>query len=90
MSAMISVKARSPCRWCWPTGAVPKLNGLSGANAIEGGNSDDQALEKALGLITKYGSLKDTTARAEHYASIARDALAPLPDSAEKRQRFWK
>jgi octaprenyl-diphosphate synthase len=52
--------------------------------AIEGGKSDDQALEKALGLITKYGSLKDTTARAEHYASIARDALAPLPDSAEK------
>jgi octaprenyl-diphosphate synthase len=53
-------------------------------NAIEGGNSDDQALEKALGLIAKYGSLKDTTARAEHYASIARDALAPLPDSKEK------
>jgi octaprenyl-diphosphate synthase len=52
--------------------------------AIEGGKSDDQALEKAMGLITKYGSLKDTTARAEHYASIARDALAPLPDSAEK------
>ena len=52
--------------------------------AMEGGNSDDHALEKAMGLITKYGSLKDTTARAEHYASIARDALAPLPDSDEK------
>ncbi|MGJ8571823.1 MAG: polyprenyl synthetase family protein [Hoeflea sp.] len=52
--------------------------------AIEGGKSDEKALEKAMGLITKYGSLKDTTARAEHYASIARDALAPLPDSAEK------
>ena len=37
-----------------------------------------------MGLIAKYGSLKDTTARAEHYASIARDALAPLPDSEEK------
>jgi octaprenyl-diphosphate synthase len=52
--------------------------------AIEGGKNDDAALEKALGLITKYGSLKDTMARAEHYASIARDALAPLPDSDEK------
>jgi len=52
--------------------------------AIEGGQSDDQALEKAMGLIAKYGSLKDTTTRAEHYASIARDALAPLPDSEEK------
>jgi octaprenyl-diphosphate synthase len=52
--------------------------------AIEGGKNDDAALEKALGLITKYGGLKDTVARAEHYASIAHDALAPLADSDEK------
>ena len=52
--------------------------------SIETGDNDDQALEKAMGLITKYGSLKDTVARAEHYSSIARDALAPLPDSDEK------
>ncbi|MDF1606622.1 polyprenyl synthetase family protein [Hoeflea sp. YIM 152468] len=52
--------------------------------AIEGGISDEKALERALGLLTKYNCLKDTTARAEHYASIARDALAPLPETDEK------
>src|SRR5690606_20480145 len=53
-------------------------------DAIEGGQSDDAQLEKALGLLNKYGSLGDTIARAVHYGTIARDALAPLPDSAWK------
>ncbi|MGF0537087.1 polyprenyl synthetase family protein [Agrobacterium sp. ES01] len=53
-------------------------------DAIEGGNADDAQLEKALGLITKYGSLNDTIARALHYGTIARDALAPVPDGACK------
>jgi len=53
-------------------------------DAIEGGNSSDANLEKALGLITKYGTLNDTIARAVHYGTIARDALAPLPDTAWK------
>ena len=52
--------------------------------AIEGGKSDDQNLEKALGLITRYGGLTDTIARAQHYGTIARDALAPLPESPWK------
>ena len=52
--------------------------------AIEDGQNDDAALEKAMALITKYDCLPDTIARAEHYGSIARDALAPLPDSPEK------
>ena len=52
--------------------------------AIEGGKSDDQNLEKALGLITRYGGLSDTIARAQHYGTIARDALAPLPQSPWK------
>ncbi|MBW9115952.1 polyprenyl synthetase family protein [Rhizobium cauense] len=52
--------------------------------AIEGGESSDQNLEKALGLIAKYGTLNDTIARAVHYGTIARDALAPLPDTAWK------
>lgn len=47
--------------------------------AIEQGESSDENLEKALGLITKYDALKDTIARALHYGKIARDALAPLP-----------
>ncbi|KQV68447.1 polyprenyl synthetase family protein [Rhizobium sp. Root1220] len=53
-------------------------------DAIEGGNSSDQNLEKALGLITRYGTLNDTISRAVHYGTIARDALAPLPDTAWK------
>ncbi|PZM07770.1 polyprenyl synthetase family protein [Rhizobium tubonense] len=53
-------------------------------DAIEGGNSSDANLEKALGLITKYGALSDTISRAVHYGTIARDALAPLPDTPWK------
>ncbi|MGR9162288.1 polyprenyl synthetase family protein [Rhizobium leguminosarum] len=53
-------------------------------DAIEGGNSTDANLEKALGLITKYGTLSDTIGRAIHYGTIARDALAPLPDTVWK------
>jgi octaprenyl-diphosphate synthase len=52
--------------------------------AIEGGKNDDANLERAFGLITKYGSLTDTVARANHYGTIARDALAPLPASPWK------
>lgn len=52
--------------------------------AIEGGQSDDAQLEKAMGLITKYGGLSDTIARAVHYGKMARDALAPLPESDYK------
>lgn len=53
-------------------------------DAIEGGNSSDANLEKAMGLITKYNGLSDTVARAIHYGDVARDALAPVPDSAWK------
>jgi octaprenyl-diphosphate synthase len=49
--------------------------------AIEHGNNDDAHLERATGLITKYGSLADTIARANHYGTIARDALAAMPAS---------
>ncbi|AXA41482.1 polyprenyl synthetase family protein [Rhizobium leguminosarum] len=53
-------------------------------DAIEAGNSTDANLERALGLITKYGTLSDTIGRAIHYGTIARDALAPLPDTVWK------
>jgi octaprenyl-diphosphate synthase len=52
--------------------------------SIEGGENDDVRLEKALGLIGKYGALNDTIQRAQHYGTIARDALAPLPNSPWK------
>jgi octaprenyl-diphosphate synthase len=52
--------------------------------AIEQGESSDENLEKALGLISRNNGLKDTIARAKHYGTIARDALSPLPASAHK------
>lgn len=53
-------------------------------SAIENAESDDAALEKARGLMVKYGAINDTIARARHFGAIARDALAPLPDSGHK------
>ncbi|MHB2265442.1 polyprenyl synthetase family protein [Aliihoeflea sp. PC F10.4] len=52
--------------------------------AIEEAQSDDAALEKARGLMVKHGAINDTIARARHFGDIARDALAPLPESACK------
>lgn len=52
--------------------------------AIEGGRSDDAQLDKAMGLITRNSGLSDTIARAVHYGKMARDALAPLPESPGK------
>ncbi len=53
-------------------------------SAIENGNNDDEALARAMSLISQTNALSDTIARAEHYGAIARDALAPLPDSPAK------
>lgn len=52
--------------------------------AIEDGVNDDSALEKAIGLMTRYGAIADTVQRARHFGEIARDALAPLPQAPEK------
>lgn len=53
--------------------------------AIETGASDDSALDQAIGLMTKTGAIRDTVGRARHFGEIARDALAPLGDSPQKR-----
>ncbi|MEZ5810699.1 MAG: polyprenyl synthetase family protein [Rhizobiaceae bacterium] len=53
--------------------------------AIEDGVADDAALDKAIGLMTKTGAIRDTVGRAHHFGEIARDALAPLKDTAHKR-----
>ncbi|RCS23411.1 polyprenyl synthetase family protein [Phyllobacterium salinisoli] len=52
--------------------------------AIEDGANDDASLEKAIGLMTRYGSIADTIQRARHFGEIARDALAPLAATPEK------
>ncbi|MGH6760420.1 MAG: polyprenyl synthetase family protein [Phyllobacterium sp.] len=53
-------------------------------SALEEGASDDAALERARGLMTRYGAISDTIQRAMHFGDIARDALAPLEDTPEK------
>jgi octaprenyl-diphosphate synthase len=52
--------------------------------ALENGQNDDKNLEKAKGLMTRYGALSDTVQRARHFGGIARDALAPLDASPQK------
>lgn len=53
-------------------------------SAIEENQSDDAALDHAIGLMTRHGSIADTIARARHFGEIARDALAPIKASPEK------
>lgn len=52
--------------------------------AIEGGETSDVALDKAIGLMTRTGALADTIQRARHFGGIARDALAPLRETPQK------
>jgi len=53
-------------------------------SAIEQGANDDDALERAINLMTRHGAVADTIARARHFGEIARDALAPLPNTPQK------
>jgi len=52
--------------------------------AIENAETDDAALEKAIGLMARHGAIGDTIGRARHFGEIARDALAPLKDTPQK------
>lgn len=53
-------------------------------SAIEDGATDDAALEKAIGLMTRHNAISDTIGRASHFGEIARDALAPLENTPQK------
>jgi octaprenyl-diphosphate synthase len=53
-------------------------------SAIENNNSDDNGLEKAIGLMTRHSAISDTIGRARHFGEIARDALAPLDATPQK------
>ncbi len=48
------------------------------------GEIGDGDLERARSLMDETGSLADTIERAQHYASIANDALAPLAETEQK------
>ncbi len=53
--------------------------------AMESDASDKEALAQAMNLLSKHGAIADTVTRARHYGQIARDALAPLPQSPMKQ-----
>jgi octaprenyl-diphosphate synthase len=52
---------------------------------LERQEQKDGDLERAVALMEKHGSLRDSVERARHYGAVARDALGVFPDSAEKR-----
>jgi octaprenyl-diphosphate synthase len=52
--------------------------------SIEENHTHDAALEKAVGLMKRYGAIADTVGRARHFGEIARDALAPLKNTPHK------
>jgi octaprenyl-diphosphate synthase len=51
---------------------------------LEKGDVADGDLETAIGLTTKHRAIEDTIKRAQHYGSIAKDALALFPASQMK------
>ena len=51
---------------------------------MEEGKIEDGDLDKAIELLNSYGTISDTLDRARHYGTVARDALAPFPDSPHK------
>ena len=51
---------------------------------LEEGDIQDGDLDTAIACLTEHNAIADTVARARHYGAIARDALAPLPDSTHK------
>lgn len=52
---------------------------------VERLEQDEGDLEHAIALMEKHGSLADTVARARHYGTVARDALALFRDSPIKQ-----
>ncbi len=51
---------------------------------LEHGAIETGDLERAIGMMQAHGAIDDTIERARHFGDVARDALAPFPDSAPK------
>jgi octaprenyl-diphosphate synthase len=51
---------------------------------LEDGAIDEGDLERAIRLIRTHRAIDDTIERARHFGAVARDALAPFPESAHK------
>jgi octaprenyl-diphosphate synthase len=52
--------------------------------ALEGGESAEADLERAISLLSRHRALEDTVERARHYGAIAKDALALFPEGESK------
>jgi octaprenyl-diphosphate synthase len=52
--------------------------------ALEGGESAEADLERAISLLARHRALEDTVERARHYGAIAKDALALFPEGESK------
>jgi octaprenyl-diphosphate synthase len=52
--------------------------------AMERGQTTDEALAKAIGYLRRHRALEDTIERARHYGAIAKDALALFPQGPMK------
>lgn len=51
---------------------------------LEAGEIEDGDLERAVELMRSHRAIDDTVERARHFGAVARDALAPFPESAHK------
>ncbi|MCW5695873.1 MAG: polyprenyl synthetase family protein [Bauldia sp.] len=51
---------------------------------MEQNDRRDGDLDHAIALLRRHNALADTIARARHFGAVARDALAPFPDSEHK------
>jgi octaprenyl-diphosphate synthase len=51
---------------------------------LEEGDIAEGDLERAIGLMRAERAIDDTVERARHFGAVARDALAPFPDSPHK------
>jgi octaprenyl-diphosphate synthase len=51
---------------------------------LEEGRIADGDLDRAVGLMRTHRAIDDTVERARHFGAVARDALAPFPDSPHK------
>lgn len=51
---------------------------------LEDGTLEASDLEKAIGLMRTHRAIEDTVDRARHFGAVARDALAPFPESPHK------
>ncbi len=52
--------------------------------ALEAGEIGDGDIEHAIVLMRQTKAIDDTVERARHFGAVAKDALAPFPDSAHK------